>query len=339
MRDLWELPLLWRVLILCGLLIAAVTLNLCLGDVFLTPSQAFAALSHSADAAALPQGALEIVWQLRVPRLLIAVVVGMALSVSGYILQTLSRNQLADPYLTGVSSGAAVAVALAMWFQLGFSLIPVAAFSGGLVASLVVATMSRSPSGLSITRLLLSGVGLAAICSALITLILTNSPTVAQAQGLFFWLAGGIAGRTWSELIPATCYTAAGLLVALAMGKQLRLLTLGAQSAQALGLNVARTQWILLAAAVLLCGSAVSVSGLVGFVGLISPYLCRRLLPRDERVQIICTAVIGSTLVLFSDLAARTLGQGQELPLGVLLSLVGGPFFLLMVCQQKGEGL
>ncbi|MGH9547970.1 MAG: FecCD family ABC transporter permease, partial [Terriglobales bacterium] len=192
---------------------------------------------------------------------------------------------------------------------------------------------------LSVTRLLLSGVGLSAICSAFITMIITNSATFAQTQGLFFWLAGGIAGKTWSEFTPAALYTACGIMIALAMSKQLRVLSLGPMPAQALGLNVARTQWLLLAAAVLMCGAAVSVSGLVGFVGLIAPHVSRRILPQKEYLQIVCAAVVGMALVLFSDLAARTLGQGQELPLGTLLSLIGGPFFLLLVCRQKGESL
>ncbi|HEY9778204.1 MAG TPA: iron ABC transporter permease [Planktothrix sp.] len=327
-----------RILALLCLLIGAVTLSLCLGDVFFTPAQIFATLAHPhAQLADAPAGLSEIVWQIRLPRLLIAAVVGCALSVSGYILQTLSRNQLADPYLTGVSSGAGLAIAAAMYFGLDFAAMPGAAFMGGLAASAIVAFMARSPSGLSVTKLLLAGVGLSAICAAFITLILTNAPSVAQAQGLFFWLAGGIGGRTWSELGPAASYAAIGFVVALAMSKQLRLLSMGTQSAQALGLDVARAQWTLLSAAVLMCGAAVSISGLVGFVGLIAPHVSRRLYGRDERLQIFCTAAVGVVLVLVSDLAARTLGQGQELPLGTLLSLLGGPFFLFLISHQHGD--
>jgi iron complex transport system permease protein len=333
-----ETPLIWRVVALCILLVSAVTLNLCLGDVLFTPPQVVSALFHP-HATVSPPGLIDIIWQIRVPRILIAMLVGTALSASGFILQTLSRNQLADPYLTGVSSGAGLAIAAAMFFQLQFSLIPFAAFAGGFIASVLVALMSRSPSGLSVTRLLLSGVGLSAICGAFITLVITNAPSVGQSQGLFFWLAGGIAGRTWDELTPAACYTAVGLVIAMVMSKQLRLLALGSQSAQALGLDVAKAQWTLLLAAVLLCGAAVSVSGLVGFVGLIAPHLSRRCFGRDERLQLACAAMIGMVLVLISDLAARTLGQGQELPLGTLLSLIGGPFFLTLVCRQKSESL
>lgn len=277
----------------------------------------------------------EVLLHIRLPRIVVAMVVGAALAVSGYVLQALSRNSLADPYLTGVSSGAGLATALAMIFNTNFSIIPAAAFLGGLTASLLVALMARSPGGLSVGRLLLSGVGLSAICSAFITMILIHASSVAQGQGLFFWLAGGIAGRTWAEVIPACGYTALGLLVAILMSKQIRILSLGPQSAQALGLDVARTQWILLAAAVLMCGAAVSISGLVGFVGLIAPHLSRRLYGQDERLHIICASMMGMVLVLTSDLAARTLGQGQELPLGTLLSLIGGPFFLWLVSQNK----
>jgi len=326
--------ILFRVSALFIALAIVTVINLCLGDVCVTPEQALHAITDSKLNDPTLQ---EILWQIRMPRICVAMIVGAALAVSGYILQALSRNSLADPYLTGVSSGAGLAVAVAMICNVSFSAIPAAAFAGGLVASLIVASMARGPAGLSVGRLLLSGVGLSAVCSAFITMLLIHASSVAQGQGLFFWLAGGIAGRTWSELIPAFAYTLAGVVIALAMSKQIRLLSLGTQSAQALGLDVGRTQWILLAAAVLMCGAAVSISGLVGFVGLIAPHLARRLYGQDERLQIICSAMLGMTLVLVSDLAARTLGQGQELPLGTLLSLIGGPFFLWLIGSKHGR--
>lgn len=323
-----------RVLLLLFSLAVAIVVNLCVGDVCVSPAQAI----HEIFGADPNLSTLhEILWQIRLPRICVAMIVGTALAVSGYVLQALSRNSLADPYLTGVSSGAGLAVAIAMISNVSFSVIPAAAFIGGLLASLLVASMARSSAGLSVGRLLLSGVGLSAVCSAFITMILIHASSVAQGQGLFFWLAGGIAGRTWTELIPAFGYTIAGVVIALMMSKQIRLLSLGAQSAQALGLDVARSQWILLAAAVLMCGAAVSISGLVGFVGLIAPHLARRLYGQDERVQIICSAMLGMTLVLASDLAARTLGQGQELPLGTLLSLIGGPFFLWLIGSKHSR--
>ena len=308
-----------------------------MGDVNLDPAAAFCALLNQHGAANRVSEMSEILWQIRVPRMCIAMLVGFALAISGYLLQSLSRNALADPYLTGVSSGSCLAVAVAMIAGVNYSMLPLLAFVGGLVTSVIVAMLAKSTSGISISRLLLAGVGLSAICGAIITMILVHTSLTAQGQGLFFWLYGGIAGRTWNEFFPASVCTLLGAATAFAMTKQIRLLSLGTDSAASLGLDVSRTQWVLLSAAVLMCGAAVSVSGLVGFVGLIAPHLARLLFGRDERMHLITAGIIGMVLVLLSDLAARTLGQGQELPLGTLLSLVGGPFFLILI-SRKSKG-
>lgn len=326
-----------RLILLVLLVFSALLLNLCLGDVPYSPQVAIDCLFHPESAASA--GCQQVIWQLRLPRILIASVVGICLSVSGYILQSLSRNNLADPYLTGVSSGAGLAAAFAMICGLDFQFVPIPAFAGGLASAIIVALLAKSPYGLSVTRLLLGGVALSAICGGIITLLLTNSSSPLQSQGISFWLGGGICGRTWSELPVASCYTAAGLVLALLMTKQMRLLSLGVSAAQALGVNVARCQWILLSTAVLLCGAAVSISGLVGFVGLVAPHIARNSFGRDERVQLATSALLGMVLVLLSDLAARTLGNGQEFPLGTLLALVGGPFFLWQISRHQGEGM
>lgn len=280
-----------------------------------------------------------LIWQIRLPRLLLAFMVGIGLSVSGYILQCLTRNCLADPYLTGVSGGAGLAVACALLANLPFAGVPAVAFAGGITASIVVGLLSRSSFGISVTRLLLSGIALSSICGSLTTMLLITCPNPMQAQGIFFWLAGGIAGRSWSELSTCSLYILLGILVSFVMSKQLRLLGLGSQQAASLGSKVQTVQLILLAVASLLCGAAVSVSGMVGFVGLVAPQLSRIMIKSDERFHLLSTAMIGATLVLLADLCARTLGQGQELPLGALLALIGGPFFLWLVVQQKGEAL
>jgi iron complex transport system permease protein len=323
--------------ILVGVLIFAFVLNLCLGEVTLNPLQAINSLF--APSQNMPSGLAEVIWQIRLPRLLLAMVVGAGLSMSGYLLQALSRNYLADPYLTGVSSGAGLSVACAILLGVDFTFVPLAAFIGGLIVSMIVAVMARGPQGLSVTRLLLAGVAISAICGSLITLILVASGNPTQAQGIFFWLAGGIAGRGWNELICAASYIFIGLTAAFFLSKPLRVMSLGAQPAQTLGLNVHVMQWSVLALAVLACGAAVSVSGLVGFVGLIAPYIARQLYSRDERLQLVACVLIGSSLVLLSDLVARMFGQGQELPLGTLLAIVGAPFFLWLVVKQKSEGL
>lgn len=325
-----------KLVVLTGVLFAGFLTSVCIGDVFVAPKEALELIMGGTSSASAP-GVADILTQIRLPRTLIATAVGAALAVSGYILQALSRNALADPYLTGVSSGAGLAVALAIILGLNFSLMPACAFIGGLAAALLVAQMAKRAGGLSVTRLILGGVAISAVCGSLITLIITQSGGAPQAQGIIFWLAGGIAGRGWSDLGTLSLYTIGGIIATLLLSKQIRVLSLGDETAQALGVDVSKLQWLLLACAVLMCGAAVSASGLVAFVGLIAPNLARMLFVRDERIEVIASALIGAVLVTLSDLAARTLGQGQELPLGTLLSLVGGPFFLYLISTSKGE--
>lgn len=334
--DTGSLNILIRLLILILLLAGSVLLSILLGDVSIDAKTSLRTLFSPGDPSS---DVHDIIWQVRLPRTLIALIVGGALSVSGYILQVLSRNTLADPYLTGVSSGACVCVALGVALGLNFDLIPLAGLLGGLAASLVVAYVARSHDyqGLSVTRLLLAGVVLSTFLIALTSLVIFLSGNPVLAQGLLYWLAGGISGKSWSELQPGAIYTLLGIALAFCLSKQLRLLSLGKDYAASLGSPVAKIQWACLFVAVLLCGAAVALSGLVGFVGLIAPHLSRHLFDSDERLQILTCAIIGGILVILSDLCARTLIASQELPLGTLLSLLGGFFFLALMARDKGE--
>lgn len=333
--------LLLKLLGMLLLFASAMWLNACMGEVNLPPQTALALLfsdGHGSTSSINNAEALTaMLWQIRVPRFLTAATVGAALAVSGYLLQSLSRNYLADPFLTGVSSGAALAVAVVMMTGASFALLPFAALIGGMGAALLVSIMARTTSGLSITRLLLGGIAVSAVCSSFITLLMTAFPNSSRTQGLFYWLAGSVSGSTWGELQPAALYIAAGCAGALLLSKPLRVLSLGSHSATSLGMNVPRMQWLILVTAVVLCGSAVSLSGVVGFVGLVAPYIARGVLRNDERAHILGAALLGATLVLLSDLCARCLMPGQELPLGTLLSLVGAPFFLWLIMRHKDE--
>lgn len=321
--------------VLAGALLVSLLLALCLGEVTVSPQSALQVIFS--PGAGSDTALQQVLWDIRLPRVLGAVAVGWALAVSGYLLQTLSRNFLADPYLTGVSSGSALAVAGVMLFALDFAYLPVAALLGGMCASVIAAAIARTAGGISVTRLLLAGIAISAICSSLITLMVTTSGETARAQGVFYWLAGSLSSVNWAELRSGSAYIAVALVVAMVMTKPLRLLSLGGQTAASLGLSVARTQWTILATAVVLCGTAVSLAGIVGFVGLIAPQIARRLFGRDERCQIVAAGASGALLVVLSDLCARVLGHGQELPLGTLLNLIGGPFFLWMVLRRQKE--
>jgi len=314
--------------------VAIMLVNLCLGDLTVAPLEAIQALFNTGGNSEIH----DVIVGIRLPRLLTAFVVGLALATSGYLLQALSRNDLADPYLTGVSSGAAVGVACAMLLKFDFQSIPFFAFVGGITASFFVASIARGGRhGVSVAKLLLAGIALSSVAGALITLAMTTFGTQLMAQGLYLWLLGGISGRNWQELIPTVCYTAVGLIVAFAAAKQLSLLALGEETASSLGLNVGRSQLIILSAAVLLASSAVALSGMVGFVGLVAPHLSRRLFGRGVRLQLLCSGLTGAILVLFSDLLARTLSPGQELPLGTLMALIGGPFFIYLLSYSLDQ--
>lgn len=327
----------FRFILLFAALLAVLLLNLCLGEIRLSASEVFESFSalwrHFDPSTATT--AYQILMDIRLPRTLAAALVGAALGVSGYQLQSLSNNGLADPYLTGVSSGAGLAVAISMILGVEFAFIPAISLAGGLLASFVVLLLSKTSEGISVSRLLLSGVALSAFCGAVITLLICSAQGSVRSQGIYYWLAGSVNGKSWSDLTSTSFYILAGCLIAGITSKPLRLLSLGTAAASSLGVNVARAQLAILFSAILLCSSAVSLSGIVGFAGLISPYFARMLFGRDERAHLLASACIGAGMVMLSDLAARTVSGGQEPPLGTLLSLIGGPFFIYLLLKKQ----
>ncbi|MBL0188060.1 MAG: iron ABC transporter permease [Candidatus Obscuribacter sp.] len=314
--------------------------NLCMGDVVISPRTLWSLFNNPAALSIKDTAIATVISEIRWPRMLTAALVGLSLSVAGYLLQKLSRNDLADPYLTGVASGAAVGAAFAIFGGLDFALMPTAALIGGAATSALVILLSRTGSaslgdaGISIPRLLLSGIALSSISSAAINLVLSLFSSQTTSQGLNLWLLGGISGRSWSELTPNTIFVSIGLIIAFATTKQLKLLSLGEEQAASLGLNVKSSQLWILAAAIILTAAAVSLSGLVGFVGLIGPQIARRFVGGTERLQLVASALSGALLTLVADLMARTLVSGQELPLGSLMALGGGPVFIFLLAKN-----
>jgi iron complex transport system permease protein len=270
-----------------------------------------------------------IVWQLRAPRVCIAALVGAALAVSGFLLQGMLRNPLVDPFLTGISSGAALATALAIAAGVAIPFVPALGFAAGLATALAVAFLARRGSGLDAERLILAGISLSALFSAFVALALTRVGR-ASSSTILAWLAGSIAGRGWNELLWAAPYALAGIGLALAVVPALNALRLGDDVARAVGLDVARANWMILSAATLLTAAAVALAGTIGFVGLIVPHLARRLLGTDGRKALVASALLGAALVPLADAASRTLWAPAEIPLGVLLAIIGVPTFLYL---------
>ena len=280
-----------------------------------------------------------ILWQIRVPRVLLAFLVGGSLAAVGASLQALLRNPLADPYVIGISSGAALGAAVAVLFGVGLSLfglsvLPVYAFLGALLSLLIVYRIAVSYGRFSIHTLLLGGVVLNAIFSALI-LFLTSLADPYKASGMYAWLMGSLTGSDFSTVLVLAGYLLLGVCVLVSQSSALNLLTLGEEAARSLGVEVERVKRILFAASALLTGAVVAFSGLIGFVGLIVPHAVRLVFGADHRLLVIASGLAGGMFLMLADTLARTLLSPTEIPVGVVTALVGGPVFLYLLVRQR----
>ncbi|WP_432652412.1 FecCD family ABC transporter permease [Pectobacterium sp. PL152] len=282
------------------------------------------------------------IWlNIRIPRVLLAILVGGALACSGTIMQGLFRNPLADPSLLGISSGAALCVALTIVLPLGLPPLlalysPMfAAFAGSLAITVIIFILSRSEQG-GLTRLLLAGIALNALCLALIG-VLTYISTDQQLRQFSLWGMGSLGQAQWPMLLVTSTLAIPGMLATLYYARRLNVLQLGDEEAHYLGINVKRTKYALLLLSSLLVGVAVAVSGVIGFIGLIIPHLMRLHVGADHRWLIPGSILGGACLLLFADTLARTLLAPAEMPVGLLSSLIGGPYFLWLIVQHKGR--
>jgi iron complex transport system permease protein len=295
------------------------------GSVDLPPASVWSALIHPHAVTA----AHTIVWELRMPRVLLAACVGAGLGIAGAMLQTMFRNPLVDPYITGVSAGAALAATLGFTLGVTFAFIPALAFFGGLACAAVVAWIGAGDGPAGNLRLVLAGVALSALASAFVTLILLQHEP-SGGLSILAWLAGGISGRGWSDLGLMAAYLLAGCAGAFTQVHALNLLRLGSSAAQGFGLEVLAARWRIVGSASLITAACVSVSGIVGFVGLMVPHVLRRFVGGDARWLLAGSALGGAVVVIVADLLARTIIPPAEIPLGVLLAFVGVPFFLVI---------
>lgn len=317
--------------VLLALLIVAVMVGIAAGAVGLAPSAVWTALTHphaTGDVAA-------IVWALRLPRVLIAMLVGAALAVSGSLLQGMLRNGLVDPYLTGGSAGAAFTIAVAIALGASPPLFAGLAFVAALTTTLGVASLARSGRGVSPERLILAGIAVSALFAGLTTLVIMLAPSASASLSILAWLGGSLVGHGWNDLGWAALYAAIGTIVAAAVVPALNAIRLGDTRAMALGVDMERTRWLTLVASSLLVAAAVSVSGVIGFVGLIVPHLVRAMCGADTRWTVPASIPAGATIVVLADTIARTAVPPIELPIGVLLSLLGVPAFLFIAFRRR----
>lgn len=281
-----------------------------------------------------------IVIESRVPRVLTGALVGAGLSVVGVVVQAMVRNPLADPYVLGISSGASVGATSVVLFGvlsgIGLYAMPVAAFVGALIATVLVFSLSGSGAGgLTPLRLVLTGTALGYGFSALTTVLVFLAPTGDAARSVMFWLLGSLAAASWYSTILVGVVVAIGLVAVATLARALNALAMGDEVASSLGLSARRFRVLLFALSALMTGVMVSVCGAIGFVGLVVPHMARLLVGADHRRLVIIAPLLGAVFLLAADLLARTLIPPQELPLGAITAAVGVPMFLILMQRRR----
>ncbi|HEX9944724.1 MAG TPA: iron ABC transporter permease [Thermoanaerobaculia bacterium] len=299
--------------------------------------------SQPVSLAAVVQGdptAASIFWQIRLPRVLLALLGGAALAASGLGFQTLFRNALAEPYTLGISSGAALGAVLALRFEggqlLGFSLVALASFAGALGATALIVGLALRRQGIETPTLLLAGVAVSLSCSAVI-LFLQYLADSTQTFRMVRWMMGGLSVVGYAEVLWLLPWVLGGSALLFALRWELNLLLTGEELAASRGVDLARLRLQVLLAATLMIGSLVAVAGPIGFVGLIVPHMLRRFVGHDHLLLVPACVLGGGAFLTLCDAAARTLMAPAELPVGILTALLGGPFFLWLLVWRTRD--
>lgn len=331
-RTVRRAPLALKTLVLLGLLAAAVLLAVGLGSVAISPGETLGALWKGLSGQELA-GRDVIVWQLRLPRVVLGLLVGASLGMCGGAFQGLFRNPLADPYLMGVASGAYLGVTLAIVLGLSGALLPPLAMLSALLSVLVTLALARSGRTFPTARLILAGVVVGSVLTAISTYLLLSGED--RIRQVFSSTLGNLAFGGWREIRTVALYEALALGVLLLLARPLNTLALGDATARSLGVPVERLRLLAILAASVATAVAVSYAGIIGFVGLITPHVVRKLWGGDHRVLLPLSALAGAALLVLADLLARTLVRPGELPVGVVTTLLGGPFFLYLLRRSS----
>ncbi|MFI8822280.1 FecCD family ABC transporter permease [Streptomyces sp. NPDC053431] len=328
--------------VVAGLLVAlaaAVVASLALGSVRVPPGQVLDALTGRAG----PSPYRTIVLDVRLPRVLLGAIVGAGLAVVGAVLQALVRNRLADPFLLGISSGASagavcvLVLGVAGGVSTGVAL-PAGAFAGALLSLVLVYALARRGGTLTGARLVLAGVAVSYILSALTTLLMVVAGRPEQFQEALFWSLGGLGSARWDGLLLPAAVLALGIGLLLTLARPLDLLLVGEEGATVLGLDTTRFRAVVFVLASLVTAVMVAASGAVGFVGLMVPHAARTAVGAPHRRLLPVAALGGALALVLADLAARTVAAPQDIPVGVLTALTGGPFFLWLM-RRRPEGV
>ncbi|MCU1439705.1 MAG: iron transporter permease [Rhodoglobus sp.] len=327
----------WAVLLAVALAVS-ITVAVTIGPADIRFDEVWASIASHLGLGTSPLPLLRdgIVWELRLPRVLTAAAVGAGLAISGAVMQAITRNPLADPYLLGLSSGASLG-AVSVLLLGAAVLLPLAAFVGSMLALGLTLLLASSLGTITPTRTVLAGLAVSALASAITSLVIFWTVTGDSYREILGWLLGSLAGARW----PAVAIAIIALVIAgipiLLTGRLLDAFAFGDVTAASLGVNVSATRWGLLAAAALLTGGMVSVSGSIGFVGLILPHAVRFLVGPGHRALLPLSALVGAIFLVWADTAARTLFDPRELPVGIVTAIIGAPVFALLLARRRSS--
>jgi iron complex transport system permease protein len=280
-----------------------------------------------------------IVWEIRLPRVLLAATVGAGLALVGAVMQATMRNPLADPYLLGISAGASFGAVL-VFVGLGGAAfgLTTGAFGGAMVAFVAVLVLGAGRGArIEPGRIVLAGVAVASMFDAGTALLIIAAADPEGTRGILYWLLGSLAGSTWSDLEIAVPLLVVAAAVMLAQARPLNAMAIGDDDASAVGVDVSRVRWLLLVTGALLTGALVAVSGAIGFVGLLLPHATRLVVGRDHRFLLPAVALVGATFLVWVDTVARTAFDPQEIPVGVATALIGAPAFAFLLARRMGQ--
>jgi iron complex transport system permease protein len=334
-----------RVLSLLGLvilLVAVLVLATSIGSVQIPLKTTFSILVNELPFIDItqtwPDAIATVILDIRLPRVILAGLVGMALAVAGATYQGLFRNPLADPYLIGVAQGASLGAVIGFllpitWQGFGLTVIPLFAFLGALLSTTTVYLLARVGKTLPVTTLILAGVALGALLGSIVSYLIISSGE--DMHGIVFWMMGSFSGTKWSEISVMLPYVAVGTAVIIIFARLLNVMQLDEEQAQQLGVNVERLKIILLAAATLITAASVAFVGTIGFVGIIIPHAVRLIWGADHRFLLPLAVFTGAIFMILTDLVSRTVMAPTEIPIGVITAICGAPFFLYLLRRRK----
>ncbi|WP_251425057.1 FecCD family ABC transporter permease [Veillonella agrestimuris] len=312
-------------IILCALLLGSMIISL----VFGSTSVSLVDIWHTLWSDELTDAGAQIIWNIRLPRNIVAALVGACLAVSGAILQAVMKNPLADPQIVGVSSGAGLMGVIILILFPGYDyLVPMVAFLGAMGAALMVYALAWK-NGIRPSRIILAGVAVSAFLGSGISALLVFFGD--RVQGALLWMVGGLAARSWPQVEVLFPYAMVGLALACLGAKRLTILSLGDETAKGLGLNVEQTRFSMTAVAALLAAGAVSIAGLIGFVGLVIPHILRLIIGNDYAYLLPGSALLGAFVLVISDTVGRVAMSPIEIPVGIIMAFFGAPFFLYLL--------